>query len=59
MFGLFDEAFDFNHDGKLDCFENATEFATMMSIFDEEEKENRRKQNFWDDSESDDYDDSF
>jgi hypothetical protein len=38
MFGLFGKLFDFNHDGKLDGFEQAAEFATIMSIMDEEDK---------------------
>lgn len=42
MAGLFGDLFDFNHDGKLDAFEEATEFgtlATMMDKMDEEESE--------------------
>ena len=39
MAGLFGDLFDFNHDGKLDGFEKATEFATFTSIMDEENEE--------------------
>lgn len=42
MAGLFGGLFDFNHDGKLDAFEEAAEFATfatMMDKMDEEENE--------------------
>lgn len=39
MFGLFGDLFDFNHDGKLDGFEQAAEFAMFMNILDEEEKQ--------------------
>lgn len=49
MFGMFGDLFDFNHDGKLDSFEKAAEFATFMSIMDEED--------FNDDLEIDDFDD--
>ena len=41
--------FDLNHDGKMDGFEKAAEFATFMSIMDEEEKERKRNQNLLDD----------
>lgn len=54
MFGLFGNLFDFNHDGKLDGFEKAAEFATFMSMLDEEEK--RRKKELYDDE---DYDMGF
>ena len=47
MFGIFGNLFDFNHDGKLDGFEQAAEFATFMSMLDEEEK--RRKKELYDD----------
>ena len=47
MFGIFRNLFDFNHDGKLDGFEQAAEFATFMSMLDEEEK--RRKKELYDD----------
>ena len=49
MFGIFGNLFDFNHDGKLDGFEQAAEFATFMSMLDEEEK--RRKKELYDDEE--------
>ena len=39
MAGLFGGLFDFNHDGKMGCFERAMEFATFASIMDEAEKE--------------------
>ena len=32
--GLFGNLFDFNHDGKLDTFEQAAEFATFASMID-------------------------
>lgn len=32
--GLFGNLFDFNHDGKLDTFEQSAEFATFTSIMD-------------------------
>ena len=54
MFGIFGGLFDFNHDGKLDGFEKAAEFATFMSMLDEEEK--RRKKELYDDE---DYDMGF
>ena len=37
--GLFGGLFDFNHDGKMDSFEKAAEFATFMHIVNESEKE--------------------
>ena len=49
MSGLFGNLFDFNHDGKMDGFEKAAEFATFMSIMEEEEKERKRKQKLQDD----------
>ena len=42
MSGLFGNAFDLNHDGKLDAFEQASEFTLFSSIMEEEkEKEDR------------------
>ena len=41
MNGLFGNLFDFNHDGNLDVFEQATEFATFASIMDAEEARER------------------
>lgn len=41
MGGLFGDLFDFNHDGKLDTFEQAAEFATFASIMDAEEARER------------------
>jgi len=41
MLGIFGDFFDFNHDGQLDGFERAAEFATFMSIIDEEEQRNK------------------
>ena len=32
MFGLFDDIFDFDHDGKLDGFEEAAEAAFVMDV---------------------------
>ena len=37
MSGLFGNAFDLNHDGHLDAFERASEFAFFTSIMEEEE----------------------
>ena len=54
MFGLFGDLFDFNHDGKLDGFEQAADFATFMCMMDEEEQ--RRKERYYDDE---DYDEDF
>ena len=61
MPGLFGNLFDLNHDGKMDSFEKAAEFATFMSIMDEEEKEQKRKQKLQDDYDfsDDEEDDSF
>jgi hypothetical protein len=36
MSGLFGNAFDLNHDGHLDAFERASEFAFFTSIMEEE-----------------------
>ena len=41
MAGLFGGLFDFNHDGKMGCFERTMEFATFASIMDEAEKEEK------------------
>ena len=54
MFGWLDGFFDFNHDGKLDSFEKAAEFATFMSILDEEEEQKRRESDFGFDEDDDD-----
>ncbi len=37
--GLFGGLFDFNHDGKLDSFEQAAEFATIMHFSEESQKQ--------------------
>ena len=47
MFGIFGNIFVFIHPGKMDGFEQAAEFATFMSMLDEEEK--RRKKELYDD----------
>ncbi len=39
MTGLFGDLFDLNHDGELDTFEKAAEFATFASIMDAMESE--------------------
>lgn len=40
LFGeLFGELFDFNHDGKMDSFEKAAEFATFASMMHTMESE--------------------
>lgn len=41
MSGLFGNAFDLNHDGKLDAFEKASEFEFFSSIMEEEKEEDR------------------
>lgn len=35
MAGFFDKLFDFNHDGKLNMFERATQVAAFTSIMDD------------------------
>ena len=47
MFGPLDKMFDFNHDGKLNGFERATEYEFMS------------KQGFFGDTKSDDSEDLF
>ena len=42
MPGFFGDAFDFNHDGKLDAFEQASEFEFITSIMEKEKKEKVR-----------------
>ncbi len=37
MNGFFGNMFDFNHDGKLDGFEKATDFAMFTSLIEDEE----------------------
>ena len=39
MAGIFGGLFDFNHDGKMDAFERAAEFAFLSEMFDEEKTE--------------------
>ena len=55
MFGLFGDLFDFNHDGELDGFEQAAEFAMFMSILDEEEKQKAMEDEELDSNEDDDW----
>ena len=55
MFGLLDELFDFNHNGKMDSLERAAEFATFMTIMDEEDIDEMED----DDLYEDDMDDLF
>lgn len=38
MAGIFGGLFDFNHDGKMDAFERAAEFAFLDEMIQEEEK---------------------
>ena len=38
MAGIFGGLFDFNHDGKMDAFERAAEFAFLDEMMQEEEK---------------------
>ena len=42
--GIFGDMFDFNHDGKLDTFEQAAEFSFLMNMMEEEEKQKRAEQ---------------
>ncbi len=42
--GIFGDMFDFNHDGKLDTFEQAAEFSFIMNMMEEEEKQKRAEQ---------------
>ena len=37
--GLFGNLFDFNGDGKLDCFEKAAEFGAFMQMTDSEKND--------------------
>ncbi len=37
--GLFGGFFDFNHDGKMDSFEKAAEFAAFMHLMDESKED--------------------
>ena len=37
MNGFFGNMFDFNHDGKLDGFERAADFAMFTSLIEDEE----------------------
>ena len=57
MFGLFGDLFDFNHDGKLDGFERAAEFATFASMLDESKRD--RRSSLDDEFGEDGYDDIF
>lgn len=38
MNGFFGNMFDFNHDGKLNGFERAADFAMFTSLMEDEEK---------------------
>ena len=38
MNGFFGNMFDFNHDGNLDGFERAADFAMFTSLMEDEEK---------------------
>lgn len=38
MAGIFGGLFDFNHDGEMDSFERAAEFAFLDEMMQEEEK---------------------
>ena len=38
MAGIFGGLFDFNHDGKMDAFERAAEFAVLGEMMQKEEK---------------------
>ena len=39
MKGFFGDLFDLNHDGELDGFEQAADFATFASLMDKVEEE--------------------
>ena len=39
MKGFFGDLFDMNHDGELDGFEQAADFATFASLMDKVEEE--------------------
>ena len=54
MNGIFGDIFDFDSDGKLDCIEQAAEFAFIANIIEEEEKKSREDYDDEDD-EDDDY----
>lgn len=41
--GFFGDMFDLNHDGEMDTFEKAAEFATFMGIMEEMEAEEQKK----------------
>ena len=41
MFGMFDDLFDFNHDGEMDCFERTAELTSVAYILDEMESDDR------------------
>lgn len=60
MLGLFGDLFDFNHDGKLDGFERAAEFATFASIFEDSQRDDSCLDDDFDEDEYDDiFDDDF
>ena len=54
MFGLFGDLFDFNHDGKLDGFERAAEFATFANILDDIESNDGDDDYIFDEDDEDD-----
>ena len=41
MFGIFGDMFDFNHDGKLDAFERASEFDFIHNVMENEEQDKK------------------
>ena len=41
MAGLFGDMFDFNHDGKLDAFERASEFDFIHNVMGNEEQDKK------------------
>lgn len=45
MAGFFDKIFDFNHDGKLDMFERATQCAAFDSIMNDSQENNESFEN--------------
>lgn len=51
--GLFGNLFDFNDDGKVDCFEQGMEFMVLDEIMNEDK---RNREDVYDDDFLDDFD---
>lgn len=43
MFDLFDEVFDFDNSGELDCMEESAKFSFIMGMMEEEKKKDEDK----------------